>query len=138
MAHPIMFEEADPILVRLREICLGMPGADEKVSHGRPNFFTTRVFAVYGGVVKGDHDPEPHRRAVLVLTDPHTRAALLGRERFFVPGYFGPSGWVGLDLARPDEPPMPDVDWIEVAELVDASYRMTAPARLVRELDARG
>jgi hypothetical protein len=134
----MMFDDADPILGRLRRICLGMPGAAEKISHGRPNFFTTKVFAVYGGVVKGDHDPEPHGRAVLVLTDPHTRAALLERERFFVPGYYGPSGWVGLDLARPGEPLLPDLDWVEVAELVDASYRMTAPARLVRELDAAG
>jgi hypothetical protein len=138
MAHPMMFDYADPILARLREICLGMPGAAEKISHGRPNFFTTKVFAVYGGVVKGDRDPEPHRRALLVLTDAHTRAALLERERFFVPGYYGPSGWVGLDLARPGERPLPEPDWTEVVELVDASYRMTAPTRLVRELDARG
>ena len=137
MGHPIMFGDADPVLDRLRAICLALPGADEKVSHGRPNFFTTTVFAVYGGGVRGDHDPEPHRRAVLVLADPHTRAALLERERCFLPGYYGPSGWVGLDLARPGEP-LPDIDWVEVAELVDASYRMTAPARLVRELDARG
>lgn len=133
-----MYDDADPILARLRDICLGMPGADEKDSHGRPNFLTTKVFAVYGGVVKGDHDPEPHRRALLVLTDPHSRAALLERDRFFLPGYYGPSGWVGFDLARPGEPESPDLDWVEVAELVDASYRMTAPARLVRELDARG
>ena len=134
----MMFDDADPILARIREICLDLPGADEKISHGRPNFFTTKVFAVYGGVVKGDHDPEPHRRAVLVRTDPHTRAALLERERSFLPGYLGPSGWVGLDLARPGEHECPDLDWVVVGELVDASFRLTAPARLVRELDARG
>ena len=41
----------------------------------------------------------------------------------------GPSGWLGLDLDAHS-------DWIELAELLDASYRVTAPRRLVRELDA--
>ncbi len=131
-----MYSADDPLLAELRRRCLAMPGAAEKVSHGRPNFFTVKVFAVYGGVVKGDHDPEPHCRSLLVLTDQHTRAELLDDQRFFLPGYYGPSGWVGLDLARPGDPPAPAVDWTEVEELVDASYRLTAPARLLRELDA--
>jgi hypothetical protein len=81
-----MFEPADPYLGRLREICLALPGADEKVSHGRPNFFTRKVFAIYGGVVKGDHDPGPFRHAVIVKPDSADRAALLEDERFGVPG----------------------------------------------------
>jgi len=135
MAHPVMFDGSDPYLVRVREICLALPGADEKVSHGRPAFFTTKVFATYGGVVKGDHDPEPYRQSLIVLPDPAERLALVQDERFYDPAYLGPSGWVGLDLracGAADEG-----DWAEVAELVAASYRLTAPSRLVRELDAR-
>jgi len=135
MAHPMMFDASDPYLTRVREICLRMPGADEKVSHGRPTFFTTKVFVTYGGTVKGDHDPEPHGHSVLVLPDADDRPALLGDDRFFQPAYLGPSGWVGLDLRACGPPDA--VDWAEVAELVDASYRRTAPVRLVRELDAR-
>ena len=52
--HPVMFDEDDPYLDRLREVCLSLPGAAEKISHGRPNFFTTKVFAIFGGVTKGD------------------------------------------------------------------------------------
>ena len=50
-------------------------------------------------------------------------------DRFFVPPYVGCHGWAGmwLDVA---------VDWDEVAELVEESYRMTAPKRLIRLLDA--
>ncbi|MDC5697566.1 hypothetical protein OO014_09880 [Intrasporangium calvum] len=39
---------------------------------------------------------------------------------------------LALGASPPDR-----VDWSEIAELVDASYRLTAPARLVKELDSR-
>jgi predicted DNA-binding protein (MmcQ/YjbR family) len=57
----------------------------------------------------------------LVASDP---------ERFFIPRYVGPKGWVGVRL---DGKP----DWDEVAELVEESYRLIAPKRLVAQLDAR-
>jgi hypothetical protein len=135
MAHPLMFDPDEPCLLRLRELCLALPGADEKVAHGRPNFFTRRVFAIYGGSLKGDHFAPVARHAVLFLPDADDRPALLEDERFFVPAYVGVSGWLGLsfELGGGCE----RVDWDEVAELVDASYRNTAPARLVAELDAR-
>jgi hypothetical protein len=47
-----------------------------------------------------------------------------------VPAYYGPSGWVGLNF-RAAQP-----DWEEVAELVEDSYRNTAPKRLVAQLHA--
>jgi hypothetical protein len=130
-----MFDTGDPYLVRLREICLALPGADEKVSHGRPNFFTKKVFAVYGGVVRGDHDPWPYAQALLFVPDSADRPALLDDARVFEPAYLGPYGWLGLNLRQ--EAGADGVDWAEVGELVDASYRRTAPAGLVRELDGR-
>ena len=129
MAHPPRFHD-DPLLARVRTICLALPGAAEKISHGHPNFFTVKVFAVYGGVVKGDHAADTYSRSMLFKPDEAEHAALVGDERFFVPAYYGPSGWLGVDLRR-------DPDWAEVAELAEMSYRNTAPARLVRELEAR-
>ncbi|MFQ6173313.1 MmcQ/YjbR family DNA-binding protein [Oryzobacter sp. R7] len=131
MAHPPRYRDDDPLLARVRDIALALPGASEKVSHGRPNFFTKRVFAIFGGVVKGDHASDALGQAVLVLPDEAERPALLADGRFVVPGYEGAYGWLALDLRG--EP-----DWTEVAELVESSYRLTAPARLVAELDARG
>ena len=49
--------------------------------------------------------------------------------RFFVPAYVGAYGWRACDLAARS------VDWTEAHELVDASYRITAPKRLIAELD---
>ncbi|MGJ6979143.1 MmcQ/YjbR family DNA-binding protein [Aestuariimicrobium soli] len=138
MAHPARYTADDPYLVRLREICLSLPGASEKESHGRPVFCTTKVFAIFGATVKGDHWDDRWAQAVVVLPDADERAALLaqseqaGDGRVFVPAYHGPSGWIGLNLAQR---PADQVDWREVAELVELSYRRTAGTRLVAELD---
>ena len=53
MAHPQMFDDDDPYLGRVRALAARFPGTAEKVSHGRPAFFTRKVFAYYGGVPKG-------------------------------------------------------------------------------------
>ncbi len=129
MAHPQMFRDDDPVLHRVRAVALALPDAAEKVSHGRPAFHTTKVFAYYGGSVKVDGAWVQHEQAVLVLPDAGEREALLADPRCFVPAYLGPSGWVGLDLDG--------ADWSEVEELVDTSYRNTAGARRVRALDVR-
>jgi predicted DNA-binding protein (MmcQ/YjbR family) len=124
-----MFDD-DPVLSRVRELAAALPGADDKVSHGRPAFFTKKVFAYYGGSLKVDGAWVQHPQAVIVLPDGDDRVALLEDPRSFVPAYLGPSGWIGVDLDGV-------VDWTEVAELLDASYRLTAPKGLVAELDGR-
>jgi hypothetical protein len=50
-------------------------------------------------------------------------------ERFFVPPYVGPRGWVGLRLD------LPRVNWPEVAYLLRGSYRLTAPRTLAALLE---
>jgi len=131
VAHPLMFDDDDPVLGRLREIALALPDAAEKVSHGIPAFYTTKVFAYYGGSVKVADGYERHRASVLVLADPVEAPALLGSPGAYLPMYLGVSGWVGLDLGG-------TTDWAEIAELVETSYRLTAGVRRVRRLDAQG
>lgn len=134
MAHPQMFDDDDPVLARVRRIALALPDAAEKVSHGIPAFYTTKVFAYYGGSVKTHDGYVRHPEALLVLADPSERPALLEDPRFFYPMYLGVSGWVGLDLTDGED----GTDWVEVAELVESSYRLTAGVRRVRLLDASG
>ncbi|WP_250030644.1 MmcQ/YjbR family DNA-binding protein [Paractinoplanes maris] len=128
MAHPLMFDESDEVLHRVRELALAFPDAAEKVSHGIPAFFTTKVFAYYGGSVKVDGEYRRHHQSLLVLLDADERVALTDDPRCYVPAYLGPSGWIGVDL---DD----DTDWAEVAELLDASYRRTAGPRRVARLE---
>lgn len=125
-----MFREDDPGLAEVRAIALAYPEAHEKVSHGRPGFFVSKMFAMYGGSSKatGRMTAVPH--CLLVKVDDLDRLALADDGRFFRPGYLGPSGWLGLDFTAAD------VDWDEVRELVDASFRLVAPVRLIKALDA--
>ncbi len=133
MPHPPQFDPADPVLARLRKVCLALPGAGEKVSHGRPAFFTKKVFAIFGAVVKGDTKSDRYRQSLLFLPADDDRAALTQDDRFFEPAYWGPYGWMGIDL-NPDQ--SPKVDWGEVSELVEDSFRATATKKLITELDA--
>lgn len=130
MPHPIMFDDGDPLLGRLRRIALALPEAVEKVTHGRPTFSAERVFAYYGGSRRGATG-DRRDTALLFRPDPVDEPALRQDARFFEPSYLWPHGWLALDL---DE----HTDWEEIAELLDASYRLAAPRRLVRLLDARG
>lgn len=99
-----------------------------KVSFGRPAFFTTKVFAYYGGSVRADGDWVQHSESLLVQPTELDRAGLLEEPRTFVPAYLGSSGWLGFDL---DD----STDWSEVGELLAESFRLTAPKRIVAQLD---
>jgi len=128
-----MFRDDDMGLAEVRGIALAFPGSLEKISHGRPVFGAPKMFAIYGGSAKnpggGDHIRYHH--SILVKVDESDRKALEQDRRFFYPAYMGPYGWLGLDFTAAK------VDWNEVAELVDASFRMVASKKLIRQLDER-
>ena len=132
MPHPIMFRDDDFGLAEVRKIALSYPEAFEKVSWGRPVFCAPKIFVMYGGSVKGDTKGEyiqyPH--SILVKVVESDRKALEQDKRFFYPAYMGPSGWLGLDLTARKK-----TNWDEVGELIDASFRMVAPKKLVKLLD---
>jgi len=135
-----MFNDEDPLLQRVSALALAFPGAEMKVSHGRPAFFTKKIFAYYSGSVKGVNgrgvngrgvnEWVQHPQSLMVIPDPGDRQALVEDSRVYLPAYLGPYGWIGIDL---DE----RTDWSEIAELLDASYRLTAPKRNTAELDAK-
>jgi predicted DNA-binding protein (MmcQ/YjbR family) len=134
MPHPIMFHDDDPGLAEVRTIALAFPEAFEKVSWGRPVFCAPKIFAMFGGSAKADKPGEyiQHPYSVLVKVDESDRMALQQDARFYYPAYMGPSGWLGLDLTAKKK-----VDWDEVRELIDASFRIVAPRKLVKLLDTQ-
>jgi len=107
-------------LKRLRRICLALPGAEERLTWDHPNFrIRDKLFTIF--VENGG------RPAVACKAPEGSQTILVGADpsRFYVPPYVGSRGWVGMWLDG-------GVDWVEVAALVERSYRMTAPKRLLR------
>ena len=119
----------DEILERVRAIGLGLPEVIERLSHGAPTFFVggKKAFVMFHDDHHGDG-----RLAQWCAAEPGVQADLVNEEpdRFFVPPYVGHRGWIGVRLDR-------DLDWPEVAGIIDDAYRSVAPKRLLAELDAR-
>jgi hypothetical protein len=120
--HPVRVRTAESLrlIERVRKICMALPEATEKVSHGEPTWFAGKVFAMFDD----HHHASPHislwlpapfgAQETLIAADP---------KRFFRPPYVGHKGWVGVVLdTRPD--------WETVADLIEDAYRQVAPARL--------
>jgi hypothetical protein len=114
-------------LTRLRALCLALPEATERLSHGEPTWFV-RGRRVFVNFADRHHDD---RLAFWCAAEPGERDALVARypDRFFVPPYVGHRGWLGgyLDVER--------VDWVEIAEIVREAYRLIAPKKLLSQLD---
>jgi predicted DNA-binding protein (MmcQ/YjbR family) len=120
-----MYSDADPFLTELRAICLTFPEAVEVEAWGRPTFRAgKKLFAVFSG-------DDTHPFTVIFKPDAAERPALVGDHRFSSPPYFGAAGWLALDFTAAP------VDWDEVAELMDSSYRQVALKRMLRMLDER-
>ena len=130
MAHPIkpVGPFVERILERLREVCLAFPGAEEKLAWGEPTFRAGKMFAQFDN----NHHNSGHV-SVWVKAPPGAQEILTGANpgRFFIPPYQGPAGWIGIRLDDDD------VDWDEVAAIVEDGFRMVAPKRSLAELDAR-
>jgi hypothetical protein len=115
-------------LDRLRRICLSLPETTERLSHGEPTWFVRgkKTFVMYAN---HHHDD---RLAFWCAAPEGFQAVLLhaAPDKFFFPPYVGHRGWIGVRLDV-------EVDWDEIAIIVDGAYRATAPAGLLAELDAR-
>src|SRR5262245_37875822 len=88
-------------LKRLRRICLSMPGALEKLSHGEPTFFTPkRVFAMFSN----NHHSDGHISVMLPM-GPGVQEALIEEAPaiYYRPPYVGSAGWIGVELSKVDD-----------------------------------
>jgi hypothetical protein len=115
-------------LARVRKICLALPEVNERPSHGAPTFFVRdkKTFVMFHDDHHGDG-----RLAIWCAAPLGAQEAMVQAEpdRFFRPAYVGHRGWLGLRLDR-------ELDWGEVAEVIEDAYRTVAPKTLVARLDA--
>ena len=122
MSHPRTYSEDDPYLADIRRSALALPEAVEVEAWGRPTFRAgKKMFAMFV-------HQDGHGFAVAFKPDAEERPALISDPRFYKPPYLGPSGWLALDLT------VAPVDWTEVGELLEASYRQVALKRMLNKL----
>jgi hypothetical protein len=112
----------DGRLARLMKICLALPEAFQEPAARHATFLVRKhVFAYYlndhhgDGIISVCCKVLPGDNEALIAAHP---------ERFYMPAYIGPRGWVALRLD------VGGLDWNELAELVVGSYQLIAPKRL--------
>ena len=116
-------------LGRLRKLCLALPDAHEVEAWGEPTFrVKNKLFAMFASA-SNHHGGGRHSVWCKAAAGNQQFMVRDAPDRFFVPPYVGPSGWVGIYLDG-------NVDWNEVDELLRDSYRLIAPRKLVASLDA--
>ena len=116
------------LLERVRALALDLPGSYERESHGSPGFrvgseSSGKFFAYFSDrhhgvshislLVKCDRDELDH----LSESQP---------DRYHKPAYYGASGWLGIILNSKN------VDWQNVNERLERSWRIVAPKRLAK------
>ena len=119
--------EAKAALARIRKMCLALPEATERISHGAPCFFVRDKTAF---VMFFDNHHRDGRLAIWCAAPEGMQHVLIegDPERYFRPPYVGHRGWIGIRLdVRPD--------WTQIAAFATEAYRVVAPRSLAKHLE---
>jgi hypothetical protein len=115
---------------RLRRICLALPEATERLSHGEPSFFVRDKKQF---VMLDNHHHGAEHLAFWCAAPLGAQEQLVAQnpDQYFRPPYVGHRGWVGVRIDR-------GPDWDELTEIVRDAYRQIAPKGLREQLEATG
>ncbi|HEX4285798.1 MAG TPA: MmcQ/YjbR family DNA-binding protein [Terracidiphilus sp.] len=105
---------------RVRRLCMGLPGCEEKLSHGEPTWFVhKRVFVMFAN----NHHDDGHI-AIWIPAPPGMQENLvaLSPRTFFRPPYVGVKGWVGVELDHVGDE--------ELAAHILEAWKLIAPKNL--------
>jgi hypothetical protein len=106
-------------------ICRALPGVVHQPQGDHSAFLVKgKTFAYY---LANHHEDGIWAVCCKVLPGDNETLIRQGPERFYMPDYIGPRGWVGLRLD------LESVDWQEVAELVRGSYYLQTRTRVKRQ-----
>jgi phosphoribosylglycinamide formyltransferase-1 len=103
-----------------------LPGAEQKVLGDHADFRVRgKVFAYFLNNHHGDGIVSVCCKSQL---GENVDRASRDAEKYYLPAYIGPRGWFGLRLDRGP------INWSEVENIVENSYRLAAPKSLIKEL----
>ena len=110
-----------------------LPEVGRKTSHGSPGWSvggekSGKLFAI----IADHHHGEDAVGLLVKASGPDEMTGLIEArpEVYYWPKYYGASGWLGLKLNRRD------VDWDQVGEWLERSWRAAAPPRLTKLMRA--
>ncbi len=123
------------LLEQVRSLALALPKTHERESHGAPGWRagsekSGRYFAYFN-----DRHHGSEHIALLVKTgsmDELLELVEAQKDAYFKPAYYGASGWIGIILNRPE------LDWDNVADWLERSWRAVAPKSAVARVPATG
>ena len=111
---------------KVAALCLRLPGAEEARRGDHADYRVNgKVFAYFLDNHHGDGIVSVCCKSQL---GENVDRASRDPERYYLPAYIGARGWFGLRLDRSP------VDWDEVANVIENSYRLVAPKRLLKSL----
>ena len=113
---------------RVKAICRALPGVEHEDQGDHAIYRVRRKVFVY--FLDNHHGDGIVSVCVKSQLGENLDRARLEPERFYLPAHIGPRGWFGMRLDRGR------VRWREVEEIVERSYRLTAPKTLLKRLPA--
>lgn len=120
-------QSSEKAVQRLRTICMNLPEASERLSHGSPSFFVQdrKCFVVFVDDHHGDGNI-----GVWCAASPGVQQSLIEEspDWFFKPPYVGHRGWIGIRLDR-------NLGWDEFKEYVIDAYSTVAPPKLSARIE---
>ena len=117
-------DQGEKQIERVRRICLALPEATEKISHGEPTWFVRKkVFAMFSN----NHHDDGHV-AVTIPAAIGIQEMLIQRnpKKFYRPPYVGVRGWVGIEVKQVSDK--------ELALHINEAWGLIAPQKLVELL----
>jgi len=117
----------DPV-ERLRALCMALPEATERTSHGEPSWFVAdkKQFAM----LSNHHHDDRLGFWCAALPGVQEEMVAAAPKHYYRPPYVGHRGWLGVYLD------VPGVAWDEIEALLADAYRTVAPKKYAALLDA--
>jgi phosphoribosylglycinamide formyltransferase-1 len=109
-----------------------LPEVGRKTSHGSPGWSVGGEKGKLFAIIANHHHGEEAIGLLVKASGPDEMTGLIEAQPdiYYWPKYYGASGWLGVKLNRRD------VDWDQVSDWLERSWRACAPPRLTKLMRA--